>query len=316
MSNNLNNLPVVVVTGANGWLGRSAISVLNERYPMKFRIIAVTRQPLAISEKLSPTFLNCSYGEVEKLEIPVTGFIHTAFKTQNFLTENNFQNYMNENLEIIEWSRQYFQKLRPDWAISISSGAAKEYLYKKSRDINLTIKDIYGELKAFEEKVFLNSDISNVAIGRLWAASGRHMQNYEIYALGDFISKAYLGLPISVNGSGDVKRRYTDAEDFLDLLLNCVWENSRTIIDSGGHLIGIHRLAELVASQLSFRLGREINIKFMNQQNDSDRANYFPVANRSDLLMERFGIKPIQINQQILRTLDAVKNKLEKKYND
>ena len=40
MSKNRLEMPSVLITGANGWLGRSAISVLTERYPYKFRIYA------------------------------------------------------------------------------------------------------------------------------------------------------------------------------------------------------------------------------------------------------------------------------------
>lgn len=311
MHNLPKELPIVLVTGANGWLGRSAIAVLTERYPQSFQILALTRTK-GINHTWSDRMVKyVSYEDVKNLDLPIHGIIHTAFKTQSYIQNMDLSKYRAENLEIINWVKVFIENYNPKWAVGISSGAATKYLEKISVGEVLEPEDLYGELKVIEERVLFSSHIESVAVGRLWGASGRFMQNYEIYALGQFIENAINGAEIMVKAATPVFRRYVDVEDFVDVLLNCAWENSRTLLDSGGHLTSIQDLAEEVAK--SFRvLGKEnIEVRYLNQIGNGNGQNYFPTSNRFDLLMERYGIISHSIAEQIERTKSAVKVRLD-----
>lgn len=303
--------PIVLVTGANGWLGRSAIAVLTERYPQSFQVLALTRRK-GINHTWSDQMVkSVSYEDLKHLDLPIHGIIHTAFKTQSYIQNMDPSQYRAENLETINWLKAFIENQNPKWAVGISSGAATNYLEKISVGEALKPEDIYGELKVLEEKVLLSSQIESVAVGRLWGASGRFMQNFEIFALGQFLENAIKGTEIMVKTSTPVFRRYVDAEDFIDVLLNCAWENSRTLLDSGGHLTSIQDLAEQVAK--SFRAsGKEnMEVRYLDHTGNSDGENYFPKSNRFDLLMERYGIVGHSIVEQIERTKSAVKARLD-----
>lgn len=303
--------PIVLVTGANGWMGRSAIAVLTERYPQSFQILALTRG--SGHTWTDPMVKTVSYEDLKLIDLPIHGIVHTAFKTQSYIQNMDLSQYRAENLETIDWLKAFVENQNLKWAVGISSGAATNYLEKVSVGQTLKPEDIYGELKVLEERVLLSSHIEHVAVGRLWAASGRFMQNFEIYALGQFLENAIKGKEIMVKSATPVFRRYVDVEDFIDVLLNCAWENSRTLLDSGGHLTSIQDLAEEVAK--SFRVpGREnIKVRHLNHIGNSDSQNYFPKSNRFDLLMERYGIVSHSIVEQIERTKSAVIARLDNK---
>ena len=311
MSKNRLEMPSVLITGANGWLGRSAISVLTERYPNKFRIYALTRNRNNLSNLHLQNLQVINYDEVQHIDSPITGLIHTAFKTQSYITELTADSYKVENSEILNWLDRFLSEKNPAWAISISSGAAKTYSDKLSKREPLNSKDLYGELKVQEEQILTDSSIPNIAIGRLWAASGRYMQNHKIYALGEFIEKALNSERIIVKSSKPVFRRYIDAEDFLDVLLNCAWANPRTLIDSGGVLTTIESLASLVVNEIAKQTGSKVPISVGNEEVEPSNQEYFPKSNRFNLLMEQYGIVGLTLEQQIERTAIAVRERLD-----
>lgn len=304
-------MPSVLITGANGWLGRSAISVLTERYPNKFRIYALTRNRNNLSNLHLQNVQVIHYDEVLGIDSPITGLIHTAFKTQSYITELTADSYKVENSEILNWLDRFLSEKNPAWAISISSGAAKTYSDKLSKREPLNSKDLYGELKLQEEQILTDSSIPNIAIGRLWAASGRYMQNHKIYALGEFIEKALNLERITIKSSKPVFRRYIDAEDFLDVLLNCAWANPRTLIDSGGVLTTIESLASLVVNEIAKQTGSKVPISVGNEEVEPSNQEYYPKSNRFNLLMEQYGIVGLTLEQQIERTAIAVRERLD-----
>ena len=311
MSKNRLEMPSVLITGANGWLGRSAISVLTERYPNKFRIYALTRNKNNLSNLHLQNLQVINYDEVQHIDSPITGLIHTAFKTQSYITELTADSYKVENSEILNWLDRFLIEKKPAWTISISSGAAKTYSDKLSKGVSLNSKDLYGELKLQEEQILTDSSIPNIAIGRLWAASGRYMQNHKIYALGEFIEKALNLERITIKSSKPVFRRYIDAEDFLDVLLNCAWANPRTLIDSGGVLTTIESLASLVVNEIAKQTGSKVPISVGNEEVEPSNQEYFPKSNRFNLLMEQYGIVGLTLEQQIERTAIAVRDRLD-----
>jgi nucleoside-diphosphate-sugar epimerase len=311
MFKNKINKPVVVITGANGWLGRSAITLLSEKYAGEFEVYALTRNKSALSHFSQESVHVIDYEEIQDIEAPITGLIHTAFKTQSYITESNTASYRAENLEILNWLTMFVVENCPTWAITISSGAAQIYLEKLSSRSQLTPKDLYGELKVLEETIFMDSSIPNVAIGRLWAASGRHMQNHNIYALGEFIESALKLEKISIKSNKPVYRRYIDAEDFLDVILNCAWADSRTLLDSGGVLTTIEDLASLVAKEIAVQTGSKVEISIGSGDVTKSNQNYYAESDRFDRAMKRYGIVGHTLEQQIERTALAVRKRLE-----
>ena len=284
----------VVVTGANGWLGRSAVSVLLNEFN-RYKVIALSRKDSTF--KCTGDLIYMTYDDFLNSNDEVTGLVHTAFITKNYIEEIGPLEFVDQNTKIHEWLMNFIKSKDPKWTVAISSGATKQYLDKVEAGLPIFDSDLYGKMKFEEEEALLGSNIPNVAIGRLWAASGRYMQNHKIYALGQFIESAINGKNIKIASREPVYRRYIDAEDFMKVLIMTALYSNRTLLDSGGVLTTIENLAQEVS-------------KFFNNKNNSIKnANYFAHSERFQELQSKFKIQERSITEQIDRTSGAIMTK-------
>ena len=165
-------------------------------------------------------------------------------------------------------------------------------------------------MKFKEEDALLGSEIPNVAIGRLWAASGRYMQNHKIYALGQFIDAALNGKNIKIASKEPVYRRYIDAEDFMKVLVMTALDSKRTLFDSGGILTTIENLAQEVAKFFNNKNNSKIEIEYDTKKISIENANYFANTEKFLELQSKFKIQERSIMEQIERTSIAIIAKL------
>ena len=186
-----------------------------------------------------------------------------------------------------------------------------EYIYLDKVEAGLPIfdSDLYGKMKFEEEEALLGSNIPNVAIGRLWAASGRYMQNHKIYALGQFIESAINGKNIKIASREPVYRRYIDAEDFMKVLIMTALYSNRTLLDSGGVLTTIENLAQEVSKFFNNKNNSKIEIEYDTKKISIKNANYFAHSERFQELQSKFKIQERSITEQIDRTSGAIMTK-------
>jgi nucleoside-diphosphate-sugar epimerase len=297
----------VVVTGANGWLGKSAVSVLASEFS-NYRVIALSRN--IDHNKSNNDLIYMSYDDFSKDDSEITGLIHTAFVTKNYIEEIGPIEYIDQNTKIHNWLMNFIELKNPNWTVAISSGATKQYIDKVESDIPIVDSDLYGKMKLEEEQALLGSDISNVAIGRLWAASGRYMQNHKIYALGQFIEAALNGKNIKIASREPVYRRYIDAEDFMKVLVMTALDSKRTLFDSGGILTTIENLAQEVAKSFNNKNNSKIEIEYDTKKLSIENVNYFANSEKFLELQSKFKIQERSITEQIERTSNAIMAKL------
>ena len=297
----------VVVTGANGWLGKSAVSVLASEFS-NYRVIALSRN--IDHNKSNNDLIYMSYDDFSKDNSEITGLIHTAFMTKNYIEEIGPIEYIDQNTKIHNWLMNFIKLKNPNWTVAISSGATKQYIDKVEADLPIVDSDLYGKMKLEEEEALLGSDIPNVAIGRLWAASGRYMQNHKIYALGQFIEAALNGKNIKIASREPVYRRYIDAEDFMKVLVMTALDSKRTLFDSGGILTTIENLAQEVAKFFNNKNNSKIEIEYDKKKLSIENANYFANSEKFIELQSRFKIQERSITEQIERTSSAIMAKL------
>lgn len=297
--------PVVVVTGSNGWLGQSAISVLTNEL-QDYEVIAVSRNVNPNPDRSQ--ILHMTFDELLNSKVEVTGLVHTAFVTKNFIEKMGADEYSTQNTKILDWLNNLITSKDINWAVTVSSGAVDQYLKKVQLASEFTVEDLYGKFKLEEENLFLESRIPRVAIGRLWAASGRFMKNYQIYALGQFIEAGLKGNSISISSQIPVYRRYVDGEDFMHVLILSALDNNRISFDSGGVLTSIENLAQQVVNYFKEMNNVDLTIKYTPSSTSLDNSHYFSNSKKFSELQKTYGISERTLLEQIDRTFMGIKS--------
>jgi len=292
----------ILVTGARGWVGRSAIQVITEKYN-EFEIVGTSRLTGTLEINIDYRIPLISNEEALNFCQSFDGVIHTSFPTQNYVEELGELVYRQQANEMNSWFSAFLSELKSGFVFVVSSGAVA--LMENQQ----TSGDVYAELKAQEEKIVMNESPERFAIGRLWAASGRFMRNYQIYALGQFIESGLLGRDIYINSPIETYRRYCDTEQFCEVGLQLAMDGFNSTFDSGGVKVSIQTLAELIASRYP-----RISVRHGSQGRKSRQPNdYFPTSDQFELLAKEMGLDLFSIDDQVDRTILAVKNVLKAK---
>lgn len=288
----------IIVTGATGWIGRSALEAIDRSFPGNIELIGISR---------SPKLLTLDSGRIVKLvtkndksiQQNIIGIVHAAFPTQNLITHMGPDKYNSECDTLLNWLRDFLQISKPDWLISISSGVlsvGNSSDPRHSGDLAL-----YSKWKKIEENIALESSIKSVLIGRLFSASGRFMTKPKSYALGDFVTSGILGETICIRSLRESKRSYIDAEEFLGVLLKSVKMNERLVIDSSGTVLSMVELATIVQK---FFPKSTLEVPSNLQSGSDDYFSRDPL--RFEILAKTSNIEISGIDEQISRTITGI----------
>lgn len=231
------------MTGATGWIGRSALEEIDRSFPQNIEVIGISRSSKQLTLD-SGRIVKLVTKNDKSIQQNVIGIVHAAFPTQNLITQMGVGKYNSECDILLNWLSNFLQVSKPDWLITISSGVLSVGDSTDPRHIGDLA--LYSNWKKIEEKIALESSVKSVLIGRLFSASGRFMTKPKSYALGDFITSGILGKAISIRSLRESKRSYIDAEEFLGVLLKSVNMNERLVIDSSGIVLSMVELATVV----------------------------------------------------------------------
>jgi nucleoside-diphosphate-sugar epimerase len=294
----------IFVSGASGWLGKELISLINQK-----RLIDLSTNDLRLfssngrSIKLinSKEYLTSSF-EVNQFEIEpknLEGYIHLAFLTRDKLKTLNFNDFIRINLELISKACQIIERNKPKWVVVVSSGAI---LDRESGEIESDVeKNPYGFCKRIEELLLADAAKrvgANIVIGRLWGASGEQMPPNLEYALSDFIESARLKNEIQIKSGGEVFRRYVDAGEFMEVLVKLAISGESRLLDSGGVVIEIGELSQLVAGHFP---GTSVS----RSKSLTDVDDYYPKEQDFNDLAKELGIQLRTIKEQVARTVNG-----------
>jgi nucleoside-diphosphate-sugar epimerase len=302
----------VVVTGANGWLGRSSIWSLSQLENIE-SIIPVTRKSIEIIIE-NKTYSSIEYSDIKHIKGKIDGYIHLPFVTRDKVKDLALSNYVQQNTQIIEQAKQNLELHKPNWIVSVSSGA----VYKNGNNQTLELENNlelnpYGYLKHLEEKTIRDTakEINaNYVIGRLWGATGSDIQNYEPYAIGDFISSALSGNKITVKSTSNIKRNFVDSRQFMTILTKEAILGSNLTVDSFGTEITIRELAKKVCEQFP---GSQVSLPPNYEPDKSD--NYIPLNQDFLQLFEKWRIHRKTIEEQIRDTIVGIEILLRQEKN-
>ena len=294
----------IFVSGASGWLGKELISLIKQKRLIDFstndlRLFSSNGRSIKLIN--SNEYLTSSF-EVNQFEIEpknLEGYIHLAFLTRDKLKTLNFNDFVRINLELISKACQIIERNKPKWVVVVSSGAI---LDRESGEIESDIhKNPYGFCKRIEELLLADAAKrvgANIVIGRLWGASGEQMPPNLEYALSDFIESARLKNEIQIKSGGEVFRRYVDAGEFMEVLVKLAISGESRLLDSGGVVIEIGELSQLVAGHFP---GTSVS----RSKSLTDVDDYYPKEQDFNDLAKELGIQLSTIKEQVARTVNG-----------
>ena len=289
----------IAITGASGWLGRATIATLLESgvKPSDIQCFSSERKLLRIE---NTEFISHPLYELQNHQ-DIEVFVHLAFLTRDKITKSDLSSYMSINRGITGLACNFINRHKPRSVITVSSGAVFDPPDYTTLAENFDLNP-YGYLKIEEETRLIDaclSSESNIVINRLWGLSGQDIQNVKPYALAEFIYKAKTGRAIEVNSSSKVWRRYVDARELMALCLAVASAGNDITFNSGGPLVEIGELAQLVVETLNSN--SRVNRKFDEGAIKPDK--YYPNdQSYEDLLRKYLKKSPLELKYQILKT--------------
>jgi nucleoside-diphosphate-sugar epimerase len=289
----------ILVSGASGWLGRALIRIVQDKSTSLYmnQVVGLSSNP-----RKDRSDQNVPYENFYDFKIPndLDGFVHLAFLTRDKIQEMTSDDYISSNRKIIDRAVEIIQSTKPKWVALVSSGA----IFSKSSNFTTPEFDLlsnpYGFLKLEEEEQIAKAAAgvgANLAIGRLWGATGVDLKPSPKYAISDFIQSALTNKKIIIHSENLVFRRYCDASEFMRVLTNCAINEEFRVFNSGGPLVELGDLAKQI-SDLIGHCGIE-------RETLSDLAPdiYFPKDLSYEEIASTFGIVPLSIEEQVNRTI-------------
>jgi nucleoside-diphosphate-sugar epimerase len=288
---NLRSDDRVLVTGAAGWFGRTAVAMTRES---GLAILATGSKDQLIEIDAQSQAVQAQSLEVISAFKP-TVVIDTAFVTRERLPILGHKTYIETNQKLIDQSLAIAALPSVRKYIGFSSGATRHLAghttFSLGENPYAAQKRIY-ESKISEIAAVLQSDIS---VARVWSVTGSYCTKPQTFAFTDLIAQAKLGL-IEIKAKHLVYRRYCAIEDVLALAMLPSAPGSNPIFDTGGELIELGELAKLVVEQVNpnAEIRRQIDPELPSD-------DYHPDSKDWDGLLQSADLAKDSISNQITR---------------
>jgi len=275
----------ILILGAGGWFGQTMLQMLDG---------GVQKMAIGSSKR--------DYCEIWDLELienfKPTIVLNFAFITRNRLKNYNRSEYISINLELIERMRIVGQMNSVRLLLTVSSGAALDPQAQQG----LESEEIYGALKKYEECAALSCQALNrsVVVLRAYSLSGPFVRDASQYAFSSFIQQAIFQKEIHISATNQVYRRYCSVGDLLAVGIGRAMQGWSGVIESGGHLLELGELADLVGRLLHLNLrSRPMFTSLVVDRYYSDNESW----QRS---LEELQFKPLNIDEQIESTIEFI----------
>ncbi len=223
----------ILILGAGGWFGSTmldlchqfdssailAIGARNRIHRVRDRVWQIHEFSRDLVENFSPTV--------------VANFAYVTPQAAGIMKSSEIREINGCLTEAYLWSSQ-LEQVR--LSLTVSSGAASSEASSE-----------YGSGKLREELMVskLSSAERSVVILRAYSVSGPFVRQPMSFALSNFVLQARTGR-ISVEASRPTFRRYVSCRDLLRVGMAVAVNREFTMIESGGQLVELGELAELV----------------------------------------------------------------------
>ncbi len=290
----------IVVTGATGWLGRETLDILEQTTGKSIKselFLYASRQTELENSKFTKSVMSLE-DLVDQNLVNVDGVIHLAFLTRDKSRILKHEDYLASNLAITSTVATFIRNVKPKWVATVSSGA----VYDQNQELALDqFNNPYGFTKHIEENLLQEVCTqvgANLVIGRLWGAMAARMPLNSNYAVSDFVQTALTKSEILIKSAHRVQRRYVNASEFMDLILRIAISGRSCEFDSGGPVVEMGELAQVIAKELS---NIEIKRPDVSLENED---SYFSRSNQYEALCKEYGIEPSSLEQMVAMTID------------
>lgn len=244
------------VTGASGWLGRTALELFEDAYGpgLAEHVVGYASAAKAIRLRSGSVVNLRSLDRLPEMDPGPTHILHFAYLTRDQVGLVGLDTFARTNLAITATVVAALEDLRPQGVLTASSGAVYEGGGRLATNL---ATNPYGTLKHLEELAIRRAahDVAaNSVVVRIFSVTGPYISKPELYALGDLVLQALAGGPLVVRSNRPVVRRYCAAADVvalgLSVLLGSEEGTGDTLFDSGGDLIEVGELANQVRAAL------------------------------------------------------------------
>ena len=297
----------ILITGATGWLGQETIDLIsrNPKLVSNLELVLLASKDRSIElagrefqVKTLKSALDFQVGEI-------VGVIHLAFLTRDKAKVMPTSEYVDSNQQITSQVSNLIRTCKPSWVVTVSSGAIFNSEGNLEHDLN---SNPYGYCKNIEETLLrevCHEVRANLVVGRLWGAMGRNMPLNRNYAVSDFIQSALCKSEIDIKSGNTVERRYVNAAEFMELLIKIAVSGDSKTLDSGGPLIEIGELSELIARKIP-------GVTIRRSADKSASADfYFPKMNEYEELAKKFNVNLSTIEDLVEITIQSHQKLLE-----
>ena len=299
------DLNYIVITGATGWVGRTALHELQRILPKEIFLNHV--KAFGSKNSLIPASFyndNTQIPIFSLKELPffaktnkLSGIFHSAFLRREKISSIGLNQYLNINNEINEIVSSAMALWNDAKIVYISSGVAKTHEEKKNLDTNINL-DPYGILKRKDEIAI--QKYKNSLILRIYALSGMFINNPNLFALGDFLKKAINGQRISIKSKIPIFRSYGNASDICQLAFNWLLSNEpknfNEPLDSVSITVDLFELAKVISN-----LHNSVPIE-CNWDNKSEANSYIACNKIFINSLNEYNLNPKSLKEQILDT--------------
>lgn len=287
----------VVIYGANGWMGRSALDFISSLKPT-----IAKEKILLIGSKSGSLNIN---GSKHEIVAPSTGiasiregaiFFNAAFLRRELLQKMTPEEYLHKNNEIAALAKSAIKEKKLLSFINLSSGVARDF----DHEIQIKPIDEYSRLKKsleIEYSEYCSQNQTAIVNCRIFSLTGRHLNEFDNLALSSFVYQAKSKNQIDVK-SPSTKRTYVDATDLAGTLLSIAALGKDVSFDSGGELVTMRQLAERVLAGL----GKDVSALALG---DIESPDYIGEFEKFNSLASEMGQNLLGIEDQIANTLNA-----------
>ncbi|MDQ1127882.1 NAD(P)-dependent oxidoreductase [Microbacterium sp. SORGH_AS_0888] len=290
----------VLVTGASGWFGRTAVDLL-EGTSARLLCIASSARIMSVNGREFPLGI-WNLEEIRAFAPSIV--IDCAFLTKDRLAANSSRTtdeYVRVNRLLTSQMLLAAELPSVQSVLTISSGAA---VYPQDALQTPFEENTYGALKREAEQSLMETALRrgiHAVAARAWAVSGGHVQQPRTFALSDMVLQARDGNVIEIKATSEVWRRYTAVEDLLAVAMATVHRRSG-IVESGGPLVEMSDLA--VAVRDAVRPSAEIR----RPPVDPREANrYHNDGIQWRIACSEFDYVPIDLSSQIIETAQGLR---------
>jgi nucleoside-diphosphate-sugar epimerase len=238
---NLSSDDRVLVTGASGWFGRTAVAMTRES---GLALLATGSKDQQIEIDAQSQAVQAQSLEVISAFRP-TVVIDTAFVTRERLSVLGHKAYVETNQKLIDQSLAIAALPSVRKYIGFSSGATMHLAGHTS--FSLEENPYAAQKRIYESRISeMAAELqSNVSVARVWSVTGYYCTKPRAFAFTDLIAQAKLGL-IEIKAKHPVYRRYCSIDDVIALAMLPAAPRSNPIFNTGGDLIELGELAKVV----------------------------------------------------------------------